>query len=119
MLALITTRIMRSLPLIIILLLLAVVVYLVVMYRSSPNRAKEVLIRMFTLIGIVLSAFFLLVCVYALAEHNDTAFDFALGFLVVSLTALAIARISRAVFIKHNPKYKKKARKTTNGRRLK
>lgn len=116
MIALIFARILRSLPLVILLVVLAVVVYFVVMYRSSPNRAKEVLIRMFTTVGLVLFGFFLLVCIYAFAENNTTAFDFAAGFLVVSLITLAIARICRAVFIKHNPKYKKKA---TKSRRLK
>ena len=117
--ALILARILRSLPLVIFLAVLAVLVYFVVVYRSSPYRAKEVLIRLFTWIGIALSSFFGLSCVYALAEHNNTALDFALGFLIVALLTLIIARICRMVFIRHNPKYKKKATKAKKINRLK
>ncbi|MGI6106117.1 MAG: guanylate cyclase [Raoultibacter sp.] len=118
MIGLLFARMLRSLPLVIFLVILAVIVYFVVMYRSSPNHAKEVLIRMFTVIGSVLSGFFALICVYAFAEHNDTAFDFSAGFLVVSLLTLIIARICRAVFLKHNPKYKQKPTKTSKSRRM-
>lgn len=111
-------RIFRSLPLVILLIIVAVAVYFIVVYRSSPNRAKEVLIRLFTGIGIALTAFFSLACLYALLEHNDTAFDFALGFLVVAILTLVIARVCRAVFLKHNPKYRKKATKATKKRRI-
>lgn len=117
--AMIFVRIFRSLPLVIVLVALAVAVYFIVVYRSSPNRAKEILIRLFTWIGIGLTAFFALACLYAFLEHNDTAFDFALGFLVVALLTLIITRICRAVFLKHNPKYKDKATKTTKKRHLK
>lgn len=113
MMAMLFARIARSLPLVIFLVLLAVVVYFILVYRSSPNRAKEVLIRLFTWIGIVLSAFFALASLYALLEHNDLALEFMVGFLVVALITLGIARICRAVFVYHNPKYKKKATKTT------
>lgn len=117
--AMLFARVARSLPLVIILILIAVIVYFVVMYRSSPNRAKEVLISLFTWIGVGLSAFFALACVYSLVERNDLALDFMVSFLAVSLIALAIARICRAVFLHHNPKYRKKAVKTTKKRRLK
>lgn len=117
--AMIFVRIFRSLPLVVFLAVLAVVVYLIVVYRSSPNRAKEVLIRLFTWIGIALTAFFALACLYAFLEHNATAFDFAFGFLVVALLTLVITWICRAVFLRHNPKYRNKATKTTTERRFK
>ncbi len=116
--AMFLARTVRSLPLVILLAVLALVVYFVVVYHSSPNRAKEILIKLFTVIGIALSLFFGLFSVYAYAEKNYTALDFMLGFLIISLITLLITRISRAVFLHHNPKYRKKAKKTTKGRRL-
>lgn len=111
--AMFLVRILRSLPLVILLIVVAAVVYFYFFHRHSPKRAKEVLIKLFTGIGIALTSFFALACIYAWAEHNDTAFDFAAGFLVVSLVTLAIARICHFNFIRHNPHYKKKPTKTT------
>ena len=41
-------RLYRIIPLVIVLAIIAFAVYFVVSYRSSPNRAKEVLIKSFT-----------------------------------------------------------------------
>ena len=111
--AMLVVRIMRSLPLVILLIVIALIVYFYFIHRHSPKRAKEVLIKLFTGIGIALTAFFTLACIYAWSEHNNTAFDFAAGFLVVALITLLIARICHFNFMRHNPHYKKKPTKTT------
>lgn len=51
-------RLSRIVPMLILLAVLAGIVYLVMAYRHSPNRAKEILIKMFTVITGGLSAFF-------------------------------------------------------------
>ena len=43
-------RLSRIVPMLILLAVLAGIVYLVMAYRHSPNRAKEILIKMFTVI---------------------------------------------------------------------
>ena len=60
-------RLSRSVPLIIALVVLAIIIYLVVTYRHSPARAKEVLIQVFTWVCGVLSALFGVASVYALS----------------------------------------------------
>ena len=51
-------RLSRIVPLLILLAVVAGVVYLVVAYRHSPNRAKEILIKLFTALTGALSVFF-------------------------------------------------------------
>ena len=48
-------RMLQSLPLVIVLVILAIVIYFVVSWMHSPTKAKEVLIRFFTVISIVIS----------------------------------------------------------------
>ena len=110
-------RLYRMLPVLIVLAVLAVVVYLVVMYRTSPNRAKEVLIKMFSWITFVLSAFFLLATLYAWLKHNIDVADLTLSFFAASFAVLVIVRICRAVFIHHHPHYRLKGTKATTERR--
>ena len=106
-------RLYRILPLLVVLGIIAAIVYLVVMYRSSPSRAKEVLIIVFTWLTGVLSALFLLVTLYAWGERNAPVTDLALSLLITAGIALAITRICRAVFLRRHPEYRKKATKTT------
>lgn len=111
-------RLYRMIPLVIVLAVAALVIYLVVSWRRSPNRAKEVLITVFTWLTLALSAAFLLASLYSLIDGNLFAFDIAASFLVVALVALAIVRICRAVFVKNHPQYAKRAQKATKKRRL-
>ena len=53
-------RLSRVIPLVIALAAIAAVIYLVVTYRHSPARAKEVLIRVFTWLTGIISGFFAL-----------------------------------------------------------
>lgn len=107
-------RLSRIVPLLIALAVIAAIVYLVATYRYSPNRAKEILIKMFTVITGALSAFFLLACAYAWLERNEAVFDLAFSFLLTALIGLAVTRICRFVFLRHNPAYRIKAAKTTH-----
>lgn len=107
-------RLSRIVPLLIVLAVVAGVVYIVAAWRYSPNRAKELLIKIFTVITGALSAFFLLACVYAWIEHNEAVFDLAFSFLLTALIGLGVTRLCRVVFLRHNPAYRIKAAKTTN-----
>ncbi len=104
-------RLSRIVPLLLVLAVVALIVYLVATYRYSPNRAKEILIKMFTAITGVLSAFFALASLYAWFEHNGAVLDLTASFLLTTLIALAVTRICRAVFLKHHPTYRKKPMK--------
>lgn len=106
-------RLSRIVPLLIVLAVIAAIVYLVATYRYSPSRAKEILIKMFTVLTGVLSGFFLLVCAYAWLEHNEAVFDLAFSFLLTTLVGLVVTRICRAVFLRHHPAYRIPAAKTT------
>lgn len=99
-------RLSRSIPLLIALALLAVVVYFVVSWRSSPTRAKEVLIRLFTVLCSALSIIFVLASLYAIADANQAVFELAASFAVVSLLGLAITLICRWRFKKNHPHYR-------------
>ena len=104
-------RLIRMLPLLVILAVLAGIIYLVVSYRESPNRAKEVLIKSFLVITGALSAFFLLISLYALLEQNSAVFDLFFAFFVAAAICLVITLICRYVFLKHHPNYRKKRMK--------
>lgn len=105
-------RLSRVVPMLIVLAVVAAVVYLVATYRYSPNRAKEILIKMFTVITGALSAFFLLACLYAWFEHNEAVLDLAVSFFLTAFIGLVITRICRAVFVKHHPGWGRKPMKT-------
>lgn len=113
-------RLSRIVPLLIVLAIVAAVVYIVAAWRYSPARAKELLIKLFTGITGALSGFFLLACAYAWLESNEAVFDLAFSFLLTALIGLAVTRICRVVFLRHNPAYRIKAAKTTTpGSRVK
>ena len=111
-------RLSRIVPLLILLAVVAGIVYLVATYRYSPSRAKEILIKMFTCITGVLSAFFLLVTLYALLERNEALLDLSASFLATTVIGLAVTRICNAVFLKHHPDYRHKPMKTTREARF-
>ena len=104
-------RLSRIVPLLVLLALVAAVVYLVVSYRRSPARAKEVLIQAFTWICGILAAFFGIVSLYALFEGNGAVLDLAVSFMAVGLVGLVVVLCCNYAFLKHNPNYKKKPQK--------
>ena len=69
------------------------------------------------MLNTVLTAFFGLASLYALSESNMAVLDLTLSFMVTALVALAITRICRAVFLKHNPSYRAKPMKAKKLRR--
>ncbi len=106
-------RLSRSIPLVIALIILALVIYYVVSYRRSPTRAKEVLIKVFTVICSAITIFFAHVSLYAVVDANTPVLELAASFAAVGLVGLIITLICRAVFKKNHPHYRFKAAKTT------
>lgn len=104
-------RLTRIIPLLIVLAVVAAIVYLVATWRYSPNKAKEILIRVFTWFTGVLSGVFALMCLYTLLDGNLPVLELVASFLATSLIALGVTRICHAVFVHHHPNWKKKAQK--------
>ena len=106
-------RLYRILPLLLVLAAIAVIVYFVMSWRTSPTRAKEVLIRVFTWVTIVVSVFFGIVTLYAVFEQNVPVIELAGSCLAVGLIGLLITRICNHVFRKHHPNFRVVAGKAT------
>lgn len=115
--ALLMVRITRMIPLVVFMLVMAAIIYLVVTYRHSPARAKEVLITVFTWFNGGLIAFFGLSSAYALFENNIPIFEIALSCAIVGALGLGITMWCRHVFLKNNPGYRVKRMKATTERR--
>ena len=106
-------RLYRIIPLLILLAVIAAVVYVIMSFRYSSERAKAVLIKVFTWLCIILSVFFALVTVYGVFEHNDTVIELAGSFLATTLVGLGITRICNYVFKKNHPHYGEEVAKAT------
>ena len=96
-------RLSRVVPLLIVMAVAAGLIYVVVTYRHSPARAKEVLIKIFTWFNGIVVGFFALVSVYA--------------FMVVGLVGLLVTRLANWRFLAHHPNYRKKRLAATTRRR--
>lgn len=107
-------RLSRIVPLLIVLAVVAGIVYLVAAWRYSPNRAKGILIKLFTVLTGAISVFFALASVYALIERNMAVLELTSTFLGAALIGLIVTRICRAVFVRNHPQYKSKPMKTTS-----
>ena len=99
-------RLSRVVPLLIIMAVAAGLIYVVVTYRHSPARAKEVLIKIFTWFNGIVVGFFALVSVYAFFDDAPAVLDLSLS-----------TRIANWRFLKHNPNYRKKRLAATTRRR--
>ena len=99
-------RLYRILPLILVLAVVAIVVYFVLTWRYSSNKAKEVLIRVFTWICSIISIFFGLVTLYAVFEQNIAVIELAGSCLAIGLIGLLITRICNHVFRKRHPSFR-------------
>lgn len=99
-------RLSRTIPLLVVLAVLAGIVYLVVTYRSSPNRAKEVLIKLFTWLMGIQSVLFGLLTVYALAESNIGVAELWGTFMATAVIGLLITLVCKWHFKKNHPNYK-------------
>lgn len=110
-------RLSRVVPMIILLAVAALVIYLVVTYRHSPARAKEVLIKVFTWLTGIISGFFALASVYAFFDNAPAVLDLTVSFMAVGLIGLGITRLCNWHFLKHNPHYRQKRLSATTKRR--
>lgn len=106
-------RLARSMPLVIALIVLAAVIYLIVARVHSSARAKEVLIKVFTVLCSGIAVAFALVSLYAVVDGNTAVLELAASFAGVGVVGLAITLICRWRFRKNNPNYRRKAEKTT------
>ncbi len=100
-------RLSRSIPLIIALVIIALIIYAVVSYMRTPTRAKEVLIKVFTILTSVILGVFGLFALYAVVDGNTAVFELAISFAGVGAVGLAITLICRYFFKKHHPHYRK------------
>ena len=98
-------RLYRILPLLLLLAVVAVVVYLIMSFRYSSDKAKAVLIKVFTWLCSILSVAFALVTVYALFEQNVPVIELTGSCLAVTVIGLVITRICNWVFRKNHPHY--------------
>ena len=99
-------RVFQMLPLYIIIAIVAFALYMYIAYRQSPNRAKEILIKIFSYAFSIISIILSLSCIYTILDKNTFAFEIAASMLLVSLVTLGIVGICRYIFLKNNPKYK-------------
>lgn len=107
-------RMIRLVPLVVILLVVGLIIYLVAQAKYSPNRAKAIVIKVSIVVNIILTAFFLLWCLYALIEQNIPVLELFLSFATVPAVGLLITLICRAIFHKNHPKFKHEAKKTSS-----
>lgn len=106
--ALIVARLYRIAPLIIILAIIGVLIYVIVSWRFTSARAKDVLTRVFIVINIALTALFGLASWYAIAEDNTFVMEFFVTCAAFTGIVLAVTAWCRHIFLKHNPHYRKK-----------
>lgn len=104
--AMLAARLSRIIPLLAVLAIIAIAIYAFVSWRSTPARAKEVLIKVFTVLNSGLSAFFLLATLYAWLEGNAFVADFFITCMVTTLVLLGITWLCRKSFLKKNPHYR-------------
>lgn len=98
-------RLVRALPLVVALVVLAVIVYCLVASFRSPDRAKEVLIKLFGVLNAALTTLFCLASAYAVFEANRPVLELASSFAAVSALALAITLLCRWRFLSRRPDY--------------
>ena len=106
-------RLARSLPLVVALLVAALVIYAIAAWRTSPSRAKAILIRLFTVLTAGVCIFFLMAALYAALDSNPVAVELALTFMLPGVIGLVITLIARSVFLRHHPAYRKAPMRTT------
>ena len=110
-------RLSRVVPLLIVMAVAAGLIYVVVTYRHSPARAKEVLIKIFTWFNGIVVGFSALVSVYAFFDNAPAVLDLSLSFMVVGLVGLFVTRLANWRFLAHHPNYRKKRLAATTRRR--
>lgn len=112
-------RMIRLVPLVAILLFVGLIIYLVAQAKYSPNRAKQIVIKVFFWICIVLTAFFLLACLYAILDKNIAVLELFASFAAVPAFGLLIDLLCGFIFYKNHPEFKDKASKTNHNESFK
>ena len=102
-------RLVRVIPLIAVLGIAVLIFYIIMSFKFTKPKAKQMVLVIFTWVNIAGIIVFALASLYALLEQNDLAFELMISFLITFAVALLITRICNFVFIKHNPSYKFKA----------
>ena len=102
----IVARLTRLLPIIFGIAIGAFVLYAVVSVRYTPVKAKELLIKIFTVFFGATTLFFILATVYAALDGGAEAVELMATFLLPFAVGLAITLICRAVFLHNHPAYK-------------
>ena len=106
--AIMVARLTRLLPIFFGIAAAAVALYVVVSVRYSPVKAKELLIKIFTILFGLTTLFFLLATIYAAIDGSPDAVELMASFLIPFAFGLAVTLVCRAVFLKNHPAYKLK-----------
>lgn len=107
-------RMIRLVPLVAILLFVGLIIYLIAQAKYSPYRAKQIVLKVFFWICIVLTAFFVLCCIYSILDKNIAVLELFASFAAVPAFGLLIVLLCRAIFYRHHPEFKDKANKTNH-----
>ena len=94
-------RLVRMWPLLVLLAMLAGIIYLVVTFRHTPERAKEVLIAVFTWFTSIIS----------LLDGNEPVLDLAVSCLILAGVLLGVTLLCRWRFLRNHPNYRWKPMK--------
>lgn len=117
MASLLLARLTRIVPLMVAMAVLAAILYMVITFRHSPARAKEVLLKVFLWLNGAITAFFGLFSLYALFESNESVFELSFAFAIVGAIGLLITLWRRLVFLRENPNYRKRPMKAETKRK--
>ena len=102
-------RLTRLLPIFFGIAIAAMALYVYVSIRYTPVKAKELLIKIFTVLFGATTIFFLLATAYAaLDSARPEAVELMASFLVPFATGLAVTLVCRAVFLHNHPAYRLK-----------
>ena len=105
----IVARLTRLLPIVFGIALAAVALYVFVSIRYTPVKAKELLIKIFTVVFGAATLFFILATIYAVLDGGrPEAVELMATFLLPFAVGLAITLVCRAVFLHNHPAYKLK-----------
>ena len=105
----IVARLTRLLPIFFGIAIAAVALYVFISIRYTPVKAKEVLIKVFTVFFGVASIFFVVATIYAaLDSARPEAVELMATFLLPFAAGLGITLALRALFLHNHPAYKLK-----------
>lgn len=102
-------RLTRLLPIFFGIAIAAMALYVYVSIVHTPVKAKELLIKIFTILFGMTTLFFLFATLYALLDSGrPEAVELMASFLIPFAGGLIITLICRAIFLRNHPAYKLK-----------